>query len=43
LKTPLQPVNGVISVPETPGLGIELDESKIEEQRPLNWTQTHWS
>ena len=43
LKTPLQPVNGVITLPETPGLGMDLDDAKIEEQRPLSWAQTRWS
>jgi L-rhamnonate dehydratase len=43
LKTPLQPVNGVVSLPETPGLGMDLDEAKIEEQRPLSWSPTRWS
>lgn len=43
LKTPLQPVNGVITLPETPGLGMDLDDAKIEEQAPLSWTQTRWS
>ena len=28
---------------DTPGLGMDLDESKIEEQRPLSWTQTRRS
>ena len=31
----LQPVRGSIRPPETPGLGIELDEAKIEERREL--------
>ena len=30
-------------LPETPGLGMDLDEAKIEEQRPLSWTETRWS
>jgi L-alanine-DL-glutamate epimerase-like enolase superfamily enzyme len=30
-------------LPETPGLGMDLDESKIEEQRTLSWTPTRWS
>ena len=30
LREQLRPVNGWVAVPETPGLGIELDESKIE-------------
>jgi hypothetical protein len=28
---------------DTPGLGMELDEAKIEEQRPLTWAPTRWS
>jgi L-alanine-DL-glutamate epimerase-like enolase superfamily enzyme len=43
LKTPLTPVNGVVRLQDTPGLGMDLDESKIEEQRPLSWTETRWS
>jgi hypothetical protein len=43
LKTPVQPVNGVVMPADTPGLGMDLDESKIEEQRPLSWTETRWS
>jgi L-alanine-DL-glutamate epimerase-like enolase superfamily enzyme len=30
LKTPLKPQGGVVTLPETPGLGMELDEAKIE-------------
>ncbi len=30
LKTPLQPINGVVTLPTTPGLGMELDEDKME-------------
>jgi L-alanine-DL-glutamate epimerase-like enolase superfamily enzyme len=43
LKTPLQPENGVVTLTDTPGLGMDLDEAKIEEQTPLSWTQTRWS
>jgi L-alanine-DL-glutamate epimerase-like enolase superfamily enzyme len=43
LKTPLVPTNGVITLDETPGLGMDLDEAKIEEQRPLSWAPTRWS
>jgi L-alanine-DL-glutamate epimerase-like enolase superfamily enzyme len=43
LKTPVVPQNGVIMPAETPGLGMVLDEAKIEEQRPLSWPQTRWS
>jgi L-alanine-DL-glutamate epimerase-like enolase superfamily enzyme len=31
-----RPENGMISLPELPGLGIVLDESKIEERHELN-------
>jgi L-rhamnonate dehydratase len=37
LKTPLKPKNGVVTLPETPGLGMELDEAKITAQRELRW------
>ena len=37
-KEPIQPKNGIIRVPENPGMGVELDESKIEEERELIWT-----
>ena len=37
LKTPLKPTAGVVRVPETPGLGMELDESRIESQRIVHW------
>jgi L-alanine-DL-glutamate epimerase-like enolase superfamily enzyme len=43
LKSPLRPVGGLVSLTETPGLGMELDEAKIEEQRPLSWSPTRWS
>jgi L-rhamnonate dehydratase len=38
LRSPLQPVGGVVTVPETPGLGMELDEAKIEDQRLVSWS-----
>ena len=37
-RTPLKPVNGMISVPTGPGMGIELDEGKIENERELRWS-----
>ncbi len=33
----LQPVNGVVVPPERPGLGLELDETKIEQRQDLRW------
>jgi L-alanine-DL-glutamate epimerase-like enolase superfamily enzyme len=32
----LQPENGVLRPPETPGLGIELDQVKIDERREID-------
>jgi len=36
-KDPVVPVNGLITVPDRPGMGIELDEAKIESSRELDW------
>jgi L-alanine-DL-glutamate epimerase-like enolase superfamily enzyme len=38
LKTPLKPEGGVVRVPETPGMGMDLDESRIESQRVMRWS-----
>lgn len=35
-KDPLLTDNGVLPLPQKPGFGIELDESKIEKQEILN-------
>jgi L-alanine-DL-glutamate epimerase-like enolase superfamily enzyme len=43
LKAPLVPQGGVVTLPETPGLGMDLDDAKIEEQRPLSWEPRPWS
>ena len=37
LKAPLKPKNGVVTLPDTPGLGMELDESKVEERQELRY------
>ena len=36
-----RPVEGVLELPERPGFGIELDESKIEDIRPISWRQSN--
>ena len=36
-KEPVIPVDGLIAVPDRPGMGIELDESKVESTRDLDW------
>ncbi|MHC4521281.1 MAG: enolase C-terminal domain-like protein [Planctomycetota bacterium] len=35
-----KPVGGILELPERPGFGIELDESKIEDIRPVSWQRT---
>jgi L-alanine-DL-glutamate epimerase-like enolase superfamily enzyme len=39
-KHPPQPVNGALELPDRPGFGIELDDSKIQDLRPVSWQQT---
>jgi L-alanine-DL-glutamate epimerase-like enolase superfamily enzyme len=43
LKNPLKPQGGMVSLPETAGLGMELEESKIQEERVLRWGGTPWT
>ena len=37
LKHQIRPVDGMIEVPTGPGMGMELDEAKIEERTELRW------
>ena len=37
-KEPVLPVNGSITVPTGPGMGVELDPAKIDEERDLTWS-----
>jgi len=37
-KDPIRPENGVVALPEGPGMGVELDEDKIESQREVRWS-----
>ena len=37
LKTPIEPKNGFVEVPDEPGIGMELDDAKIDERRELRW------
>jgi L-alanine-DL-glutamate epimerase-like enolase superfamily enzyme len=37
LKNPVKPVNGFITPPTAPGVGLDLDESKIESERDIKW------
>ena len=36
-KHPLRPVGGKITLPDRPGFGIELDDSKIESRKRMKW------
>ena len=38
-KEPVNPVNGVVTVPLGPGMGMELDSAKIEAERELDWSE----
>ncbi|MBC8472056.1 MAG: mandelate racemase [Planctomycetes bacterium] len=35
-----KPVNGILELSDRPGFGIEFDESKIADIRPVSWKQT---
>ncbi len=37
LKNPITPVDGKVTLPATPGLGMELDETKIQGRRELSF------
>ena len=37
LKNPVKPVNGFITPPMAPGVGLDLDESKIESEQDIKW------
>ena len=43
LKTPLKPQNGVVTLTDAPGLGMELDEAKVEDRKELHFGTTRWS
>ncbi len=36
-QEPIRPVQGTIRVPDRPGMGVDLDPAKIEEERDLHW------
>jgi L-rhamnonate dehydratase len=38
-KHPPKPVNGMLQLPDRPGFGIEFDDSKIQDIRPVSWQQ----
>jgi L-rhamnonate dehydratase len=37
-KNPLVMKNAHLALPDAPGYGIELDDSKIESQQQMHWT-----
>jgi len=43
LATPLQPKNGVVTLTDAPGLGMELDDAKIEQRQELQFGLTQWT
>ncbi|CAN5643970.1 L-lyxonate dehydratase [soil metagenome] len=36
-KEPLLPIDGYVTVPQKPGMGMEIDEGKVESSRELTW------
>ena len=37
LSSPIRPAGGMINVPETPGMGMELDPAKVEREETAKW------
>jgi len=37
LAEPLKPVDGYFTPPTAPGMGLDIDESKIESEKQLSW------
>jgi L-alanine-DL-glutamate epimerase-like enolase superfamily enzyme len=37
-KDPVKPVNGYITVSDLPGLGLEVDDAKVESRQTLDWS-----
>jgi len=37
MKNPLKPIDGFVTPPTVSGVGLDLDESKIESERDVNW------
>ena len=37
LAHPIKPVDGQITVSDRPGLGLEIDESKVTKRRRIEW------
>lgn len=37
-KEMVKPVNGIITVPTGPGMGVELDPAKIDSEQDLSWS-----
>jgi L-alanine-DL-glutamate epimerase-like enolase superfamily enzyme len=38
-KEPVGPVDGYITVPDRPGMGVEIDPAKIEDEQELTWNR----
>jgi L-alanine-DL-glutamate epimerase-like enolase superfamily enzyme len=36
-QEPVKPVDGMVTLPDRPGLGVEIDESKIVSEKELRW------
>ena len=38
-KEPVEPKNGVVTLTDAPGLGVEFDDDKVMERRVLTWPE----
>lgn len=36
-KDPLVPINGIVTVPQKPGMGMEIDDAKVESSREMTY------
>ena len=37
-REPVRPVAGMISAPDRPGLGVDIDQDKVEAEEELRWS-----
>jgi len=38
-REPVTPINGMVTVPQKPGMGMEIDASKVKSERELSWSE----
>ena len=40
MKNPVKPIEGFVIPPAVLGVGLDLDENKIESEREISWKST---